>query len=321
MSERSLGGEPVWQKFFAGWGAEIESKLDRVNDLIGNIHRPSEGSYREILLRDFLRRVLPDRYRVSTGFVLGWPGGPSSQMDVIVWDAHRHAPFMETGEFAVVPDSAVRALIEVKTTLDATNLKKALRNLHPDHYWSFPYRAEDPTAVFTRTESGPVVRGILAYNSVWENPARNVFSNLSGFLRKSLGPDPDAWRDRFPSTIDVIGVGDSTVIENGTLYTLVDGAPKNGVAGYCARRFSGSSRQAWFARFCLVLAYRIFAAAKGGFVPENETLMQLLGDFSEPSTLVLKQIERTKQYSWGSSSVTQLVSGKHIVGSGGRPFL
>src|SRR5690242_6571642 len=61
-----------WHDFLNSWGRELQSKLDRVSHLLGDVHRPSEGSYREILFRQLLRRVLPGRFRVSTGFVVGW---------------------------------------------------------------------------------------------------------------------------------------------------------------------------------------------------------------------------------------------------------
>jgi len=118
-----------WFRLLASWSKELLSATDRIHYLIGNRHQPTKGSYREALLRRLLRRVLPDRFRVSTGFIYRWNKPPSRQIDVLIWDAQQHSALLEEGELAILTDDAVAAIIEVKSTLDADELRDAL-DLH-----------------------------------------------------------------------------------------------------------------------------------------------------------------------------------------------
>src|SRR5713101_3761761 len=72
-----------WFRLLASWSKELLSATDRIHYLIGNRHQPTKGSYREALLRRLLRRVLPDRFRVSTGFIYRWNKPPSRQILIV----------------------------------------------------------------------------------------------------------------------------------------------------------------------------------------------------------------------------------------------
>lgn len=293
-----------WQKFFTSWGAELEAQLDRVGHLIGPVHRQSEGSFREILLRGLLRRVLPPRYRVSTGFVVGWGERASTQMDVIVWDAEKHTPLMEVGEFAIVSGEAVRALVEVKTTLSPKELRSALGALHPDHYWYWDKRepAKSPLQA-PKWHASPPVRGVLAYRSAWGSKApRAVLSRLAAFYRSKWGSEIDTWIHtgdifRCANVIDVVGVGDAFVIEEGTLFAKSGRDAGTSSAGFCARAFSGDTRQAWLARFCLVVANRILSRQQGHWSPRDAGLDRLPATFASPAAVPLKPMEATS-FTW-----------------------
>jgi len=91
-------------------------------------HNVTIGSAREILVRNFLRKFVPKRFGIVTGFVIGQDGTPSSQQDVIVYDSHNFSPLYCEGELAVVPADAVVYCIEVKSTLDKKRLFEAINN-------------------------------------------------------------------------------------------------------------------------------------------------------------------------------------------------
>jgi hypothetical protein len=89
-------------------------------------HKPSIGTAREEILKDFLRRNTPEPYRVRSGFihrpqVQTLNDYCSPQLDVVVYDASNAQPDYEIGQLVVVPGgsfgSAV-SIVEVKTYLD-----------------------------------------------------------------------------------------------------------------------------------------------------------------------------------------------------------
>src|SRR5713101_7162440 len=120
-----------WFRLLASWSKELLSATDRIHYLIGNRHQPAKGSYREALLRRLLRRVLPDRFRVSTGFIYRWADDPSRQLDVLVWDAQRYSALLEEGELAILTPESVAAIIEVKSVFSTSELRDGFELLSP----------------------------------------------------------------------------------------------------------------------------------------------------------------------------------------------
>ena len=114
------------------FSSELTSRVGRLDGIIGNRHWLSVGNYKESLVRDLLRRHLPSRLTVSTGFVLAQLGGKrvlSRQIDVLVWNSHDHGPYLVDGEFVIVPPDALVAAIEVKGNLTRAALWDAIHAL------------------------------------------------------------------------------------------------------------------------------------------------------------------------------------------------
>lgn len=131
--------------YLASFSDELLAKSRRIDSLIR--HTGTVGSYREELVRAMIGRLLPARYQVSTGFLENC----ARQLDVIVWDAERYAPLFREGDVVVVPTAAVRAIVEVKTTLDTGPLDEALGLLYE------VLRVEQPML--------PIFKGIFAFES------------------------------------------------------------------------------------------------------------------------------------------------------------
>jgi hypothetical protein len=77
--------------------------------------------------------MLGHRFRISTGAVIrsadanrGQASVP--QCDLIMWDPSEMPAIFESGEFALVPFFAARAIIEIKRTGTKTELAKELRD-------------------------------------------------------------------------------------------------------------------------------------------------------------------------------------------------
>ena len=183
--------QPNLENLFESWSAEFSSKISRVNDLIGSHHRPSVGSYREVLFRNFLKSFLPKDWNISTGFVIGDEGQVSRQQDVIIWKSSETLPFLNEGDFAIVPQNAVLALIEVKSFLDRKELKNALGCLHSEmfHNWRLgsknnPWKNDNSTHV----QHVPF-RGIFALNKPKSEPVQMIFEEITKFYAEYYPSD------------------------------------------------------------------------------------------------------------------------------------
>lgn len=113
------------------YSIEFQSQLRRINSFVK--HPGAIGASHEGILRRFLQKYIPKRWAVGEGFVIGEGGRISSQCDIIIWSQIDFAPYYQDGDLVIVPADAVKAVIEIKTTLDQTNLASALRNLRSIH--------------------------------------------------------------------------------------------------------------------------------------------------------------------------------------------
>lgn len=84
---------------------------NRVRNLV--THWPSDGEWREAVLRSMLRRHIPAGAFVGRGFVVGRDES-STQIDILILRRDKPALFSE-GDFAIVAPDAPGAIAEVKT--------------------------------------------------------------------------------------------------------------------------------------------------------------------------------------------------------------
>jgi hypothetical protein len=148
--------------YLATFSDELLAKSRRIDHLIR--HTGTVGSYREELFRSTLRQLLPTRYQASTGFIESSP----RQLDIIVWDTARYAALFREQEVVVVPRDAVRAIIEVKTTLDTTTLDEALEILYD------VLRVDQPVV--------PIFAGIFAFHQGYKSD-RAIADRIQEFHR------------------------------------------------------------------------------------------------------------------------------------------
>lgn len=120
-----------FDKFFSSYNNELKSKVQRLDDLIGRDHWLSVGDYKESMLRDLLKNVIPKKFEVSTGFVVAATkeGKPikSKQIDILIWDSTNYAPIFRDKDFVIVPPEACKAIIEVKGKLTSEEFKNSLK--------------------------------------------------------------------------------------------------------------------------------------------------------------------------------------------------
>ena len=89
-------------------------------------HSPSAGDNREDIVERFLKRHLPKRFGISTGFVFSHDGERSKQADLLVVDNQNNTSLYPDDRSQFWPVEAVYALIEVKTQLNRRDLEDAI---------------------------------------------------------------------------------------------------------------------------------------------------------------------------------------------------
>jgi hypothetical protein len=119
------------KKFHESTTEELKSVENRVRNLIGYQHHPEDGRYKEAILRNMIKKFLPSKYTVGSGFIVEVNNGvvdPSTQIDILIFNSDYPTLFSE-GDFYIVTPNSVKAVIEVKT--DATDqLKETIEKLN-----------------------------------------------------------------------------------------------------------------------------------------------------------------------------------------------
>jgi hypothetical protein len=123
---------------------------------------------------------------VSTGFIDRWRDQPSGQLDVIVWDVQEHIAHLEEGELVVLAPDAVEAVIEVKSTLNAERLAKAIRHVSPTDVYAWRF---GPIGRLKQQVDRIPFRGIFAFSddSSADGIADRVFKHVAEYCRELFG--------------------------------------------------------------------------------------------------------------------------------------
>lgn len=108
---------------------ELNVIQNRVRNLIGDSNWAKEGGYKEAILRNIIKRFLPQNFRIGTGFIIKPKKNNlrrtdikcSTQVDIIIFDASYPLLFSE-GDFYIVTPDCVRAIIEVKSNIQNQDL-------------------------------------------------------------------------------------------------------------------------------------------------------------------------------------------------------
>lgn len=107
-------------KFQKSITKELIATHERVRDLIGNANWGDEGRYKEAILRKTISQFLPSNLKIGSGFIVGnndhlngTESEISKQLDIIIYEDKTPVVFRE-GDFVILTESSVRAVIEVK---------------------------------------------------------------------------------------------------------------------------------------------------------------------------------------------------------------
>jgi Domain of unknown function (DUF6602) len=155
--------------YASSFAHEVAIQAEQIGHLIG--HGPTVGGEREELLRALIERHVPRRFHVATGFI----EGSQRQIDILIYDQTEYAPMFRAGNLVVVPIEAVRALIEVKSSLNRIALEDALQHLRE--------------AVGFRTSGPPIFRGVFGYKGA---KVSKLISAFEKHLREPTEVDDQA---------------------------------------------------------------------------------------------------------------------------------
>lgn len=108
---------------------ELISIKDRVRNFIDNRHWGEDGRYKEIILIDILKKVLPTNITVSTGFVICEREILSTQIDILIYRSDYPVLF-KIDDFVIIIKESVLGIIEVKSTLNSDNIGETIEKSH-----------------------------------------------------------------------------------------------------------------------------------------------------------------------------------------------
>lgn len=111
----------------------LENIFRAESDVLTSVlpHAGERGRNDEERIKLFLSKVLPKRFSLGTGFIVSsvTEGGPSSQVDIVIFDEHFNSPLHRELAAFIYPIEIVYATIEVKGLLDSKQLKKSLKDI------------------------------------------------------------------------------------------------------------------------------------------------------------------------------------------------
>ena len=118
------------REFHKSNNREFVALKDKVRNLV--THHAEDGAYKEAIVKNFLKRVLPEKYLIGTGFVIRNQTGEygshedSKQLDIIIYEDSSPVIFKE-GDFVILTPDSVLGIIEVKSNLYNAGLESVIR--------------------------------------------------------------------------------------------------------------------------------------------------------------------------------------------------
>src|SRR4051812_20436440 len=115
------------ESYFRSLTTECETLKDRVRHLVNDAHWPTDGEWKESVLRSMLRRSAPESVTVGRGFVVD-QDRCSTQIDVLIYDNSMPILYRD-GDLVFVTPSACRGIVEVKSNTTAREFQRAATKL------------------------------------------------------------------------------------------------------------------------------------------------------------------------------------------------
>lgn len=166
-----------FMKYQQSIASEFSSIKDKVRFFINDKHWGEDGRYKEVILINYLRRILPSNVSVGTGFVKNKIGELTSQIDIIVYKSAAPRLFSE-GDFVILMPESILGIIEVKSKSTYSILSDTSNGL------SVIQKAEENGRIIGNTN---IFNGIFAYDNSIKFNKRFTSTNLANQLRNARG--------------------------------------------------------------------------------------------------------------------------------------
>jgi hypothetical protein len=154
-------------KYFQSLSSELHAVKNRVRNFIGSNHWPTDGEWKETVLRTVLRRHLPNNVKIGRGFVVR-PNSPSKQIDVLIYDSSKPILYQD-GDLIMLSCDAVKGIIEVKSNIEIAGFRQIIDKLANNAQFIYEGRI-DETSIFV---------GLFAYDSnIGKNHSQRVLNEL-----------------------------------------------------------------------------------------------------------------------------------------------
>lgn len=115
-----MNGNMLYQQSIA---SELIAIKDRVRFFINDAHWGEDGRYKEVILMNYLRRILSDTVKVGTGFVKNARGDLTNQIDLIIYKS-AVPPLFSQEDFVILMPESIIGIIEVKSKATSGAFKK-----------------------------------------------------------------------------------------------------------------------------------------------------------------------------------------------------
>jgi hypothetical protein len=173
-------------------------------------HNGLAGEIREILISNVLQNLLPDGFKIGTGKIADSKGNLSNQSDIIIYNSYQFPPILFDSSKGFFPIESVAYVIEVKTTLNATEIKttidkaKALEKLEGQkpHFVLFAFNSD------LKNKESDLKR--MEKYMIGKNPVLNIFCIVNRIYGYYLGDEGwgyfDDTDDNYEVTCLVIGI-------------------------------------------------------------------------------------------------------------------
>lgn len=110
---------------------EFTTKYSRIAEDIfkSQIHHPGEyGSYRESIIKDFLKLMISQDIEAADGFIITKDNSVSTQCDIVIYDS-KNTPILRESNKKFIPVETAMAIGEAKSTMSKTDFISALIKL------------------------------------------------------------------------------------------------------------------------------------------------------------------------------------------------
>lgn len=215
--ERDLQAQ--METLWSSYADELTSKVSRIDELIGEKHWLSVGTYKESLICSLLKNKVPTQFQLGTGFLLSGVTTDdnkiakciSKQLDVLIWNCSEHSPIFRVDDFVIAPPESCKGVIEVKGHITHEDLKSGIENLDSvARFGDLLGNQNSPfLSLFAFNISEDMIFPDTFFNTLW----RYYTHDTKDCLDWRLNHDTTCWRRPWINQIIVLDRGVITLMQ------------------------------------------------------------------------------------------------------------